>query len=233
LFDRHLTANLALYTYDLQGAQLNKTIAGGPTGYQTIFQNAASTTAKGAELELAGVLGRGLRWNGGLSYTDAKFDDYLTLDPLNPANVSGGTPYDPVTNPDPTAFGAPGGGNIQLAGNPVRNTPKWAWNLHAEYDLPFVVLDGGRFTVMGDVAHRSRVYFSEYQRDIESAAAYTLLDAAVKFTSGDDKLDVQLWGKNLSDVDRPSSTFALATGRLLGVTWLAPRTYGVSAAYHF
>jgi iron complex outermembrane receptor protein len=174
-----------------------------------------------------------LRWNGGLSYTDAKFDDYLTLDPLNPANVSGGTPYDPVTNPDPTAFGAPGGGNIQLAGNPVRNTPKWAWNLHAEYDLPFVVLDGGRFTVMGDVAHRSRVYFSEYQRDIESAAAYTLLDAAVKFTSGDDKLDVQLWGKNLSDVDRPSSTFALATGRLLGVTWLAPRTYGVSAAYHF
>jgi iron complex outermembrane recepter protein len=60
-----------------------------------------------------------------------------------------------------------------------------------------------------------------------------MVDAALKFTSGDDKLDVQLWGKNLGDVDRASSTFALATGRLLGVTWLPPRTYGVSAAYHF
>jgi iron complex outermembrane receptor protein len=233
LFNRRLTANLALYTYDLKGAQLNKTISGGPTGYTTIFQNAASTKAKGVELELAGVLGRAFRWNAGVSYTDATYGDYLTLDPLNPANVSGGTPYNAVTNPDPTAFGAPGSGNIQLAGNMVRNTPKWASNLHAEYDLPFSVLDGGRFTLMGDLSRRTRVYFSEYQRAIESAAGYTTVDAALKFTSGDDKLDVQLWGKNLTEEDRPSSTFALATGRLLGVTWLAPRTYGLSAAWHF
>ncbi|MET0281903.1 MAG: TonB-dependent receptor, partial [Steroidobacteraceae bacterium] len=233
LFQRRLTANLALYTYDLKGAQLNKTIAGGPTGYQTIFQNAASTTAKGVELELAGLITRRFTWSAGLSYTDASFDDYLTLDPLNPANVAGGTPYNAVTNPDPTALGAPGGGNIQLAGNPVRNTPTWSWNGHAEYLLPFTAFAGGTFAVTGDVAHRSRTYFSEYQRDIESAAAYTMVDAALKFTSSDDKLDVQLWGKNLGNVDRASSTFALATGRLLGVTWLPPRTYGVTAAYHF
>ena len=36
---------------------------------------------------------------------------------------------------------------------------------------------------------------------------------------------VQAWVKNLFDVStRASSTFALATGRLLGVTYLAPRT---------
>jgi iron complex outermembrane receptor protein len=232
LFRRRLTANLAVYTYDLQDAQLNKTIAGGPTGYQTIFQNAAATKARGVELELAGIVGRRFSWSGGLSYTDATFDDYLTLDPLNPANVAGGTPYNAVTNPDPTAYGAPGGGNIQLAGNQVRNTPKWAWSLHGEYRLPFVVFDGS-FAVSSDVTHRSRVYFSEYERDIESAAAYTMVDAGLKFTSGDDKLEVQLWGKNLTDVDRASSTFALATGRLLGATWLPPRTYGLTAAYHF
>src|SRR5690606_10119389 len=174
LFQRRLTANLALYSYELKGAQLNKTIAGGPTGYQTIFQNAASTKAKGAELELAGLLARGLTWSGSVSYTDATFDDYETLDPLNPANVAGGTPYDPVTNPDPTAFGAPGGGNTQLAGNQVRNTPKWAWNLHGEYFLPIPAFAGGTFSMTADVSHRSRVYFSEYEREIESAAAYTL-----------------------------------------------------------
>jgi iron complex outermembrane receptor protein len=233
LFQRRLTANLALFSYDLKGAQLNKTIAGGPTGYQTIFQNAASTKAEGAELELAGILARRLNWSASLSYTDATFGDYVTLDPLNPANVAGGTPYDPVGNPDPTAYGAPGGGNIQLAGNQVRNTPKWAWNIHGEYALPFPAVGGGSFSLTADVSHRSRVYFSEYERDFESAAGYTLVDAALKFTSGDDRLNVQLWGKNLGNVDRASSTFALATGRLVGVTWLPPRMYGMTAAYRF
>jgi len=232
LFERRLTANLALYSYDLKDAQLNKTIAGGPTGYQTIFQNAASTEAKGVELELAGLLTRRFNWSAGVSYTDATFGDYVTLDPLNPANVAGGPAYDPA-NPDPTAFGAPGGGNVQLAGNRVRNTPKWAWNIHGEFLLPVPAFAGGSFSLTGDVSHRSRVYFSEYEREIESAAAYTLVDAALKFSTGDDKLDVQLWGKNLGNVDRASSTFALATGRLLGATWLAPRTYGVTAAYRF
>ena len=105
LFDRHMTVNLAYFHYTLDGAQLNKTIPGGPSGFQTIFQNAARTSADGVELELAGVAGGSFRWSGALSYTDAKFDDYLTLDPLNPANIvtPGCTRYDPVTNPDPTA----------------------------------------------------------------------------------------------------------------------------------
>jgi iron complex outermembrane receptor protein len=233
LFNRTLQANLAYYHYKLEGAQLNKTIAGGPTGYQTIFQNAAETSADGIELELAGVIGRGFSWSGAFSWTDATFEDYLTLDPLNPANVAtpGSPPYDPVTNPDPTAFGAPGGGDIQLAGNRVRNTPDIAWNLHGEYILPFAVLRDGSITVSADVSHKSRVFFSEYERDIESAAGYTMVDAWVQYTSSDDRLRVQLWGKNLFDTDRASSTFALATGRLIGVTYLAPRTYGITVGY--
>jgi iron complex outermembrane recepter protein len=230
-FDRRLSANLAVYHYKLEGAQLNKTIAGGPTGYTTIFQNAASTSADGVELELAARFSRALRLGGAVSYTDATFDDYLTLDPLNPVNIAGGTPYNPITNPDPTAFGAPGGGNIQLAGNRVRNTPDWAWNMHAEYDLPFALPNDGFLTVMGDVSHKSRVFFSEYERGIESAAGYTMVDASLQYTGGDGHLRVQLWGKNLGDTDRASSTFALATGRLLGVTYLQPRMYGLTVGY--
>jgi iron complex outermembrane receptor protein len=235
LFNRRITANLALYSYDLKGAQLNKTIAGGPTGYRTIFQNAASTEAKGVELEIAGRLARGLTLSGSVSYTDATFEDFLTLDPLHPGNVltPGAIPWDPNTNPDPTAPGSPGSGEIQLAGNQVRNTPKWAWNAHLEYIIPRPVFAGGTLALTGDVSHRSRVYFSEYEREIESAAPYTLVDAALKYSTADGRLDVQLWGKNLGGVDRPSSTFALATGRLIGATWLAPRTYGVTASYRF
>ena len=233
LFDRRLEANVAIYSYKLDGAQLNKTLAGGPTGYLTIFQNAARASADGIELELAGVVGNRFSWSGGVSWTDAKFDDYRTLDPLNPANVAtpGSPAYNPVTNPDPTAFGAPGGGEQQLAGNRVRNTPDMAWNLHGQYILPFAMFGEGSLTVSADVSHKSRVFFSEYERDIESAAGYTMVDAWLQYSSPDDRLHVQLWGKNLADTDRASSTFALATGRLIGVTYLPPRTYGLTVGY--
>jgi iron complex outermembrane receptor protein len=249
LFGRTLQANLAVYHYKLEGAQLNKTLAGGPTGFLTIFQNAAETSADGAELELAGVVGSKFSWSGGVSWTDAKFDDYLTLDPLNPTNVQtpgapayndgsgvnrcGPLPAGAPVNTDPTAFCAPGGGDQQLAGNRVRNTPEWAWNVHAEYILPFTLFGEGSVTAAGDVSHKDRVFFSEYQRDIESAAPYTVVDAWLQYQSPDKHLQVQLWGKNIFDQDIRSSTFALATGRLIGVTWLQPRTYGVTVGYRF
>jgi iron complex outermembrane receptor protein len=225
-----ISANLAVYTYDLQGLQLNKTIAGGPTGYQTIFQNAAGTTAKGFEFDLFARVTPELRLSGAVAYTDAKFKDYLTLDPLNPVNVAGGTPYNAVTNPSPTAFGAPGGGNIQLAGNQLRNSPRWSWNMHGEYDVD---LSGGILTFMGDVSYKSRTYFSEFEREIESSAAFTMVDASLRYTTLDDRISAQLWVKNLFDVDRVSSTFALATGRLIGATYLPPRTYGATVGYSF
>jgi iron complex outermembrane receptor protein len=245
LFDRRMIVNLAYFHYTLDGAQLNKTIPGGPSGFQTIFQNAARTSADGAELELAGVVGGSFRWSGALSYTDAKFDDYTTLDPLNFLNIitPGCTPWVVGTTPTPvncisgtyppgTVF-PPGSGLIQLAGNQVRNTPKLAWNLHGEYDLPVQAALGGRLTLQADVSHKDRVYFSEYQRNLESSDPYTMVDAALLYTGSDDKVTVQLWGKNLTDEDQPSSTFALATGRLIGVTYLAPRTYGVTVGYRF
>ena len=43
----------------------------------------------------------------------------------------------------------------------------------------------------------------------------------------------ELWGKNLSDELVESSTFALATARTIGVTWLPPRTYGLTVGYNF
>ena len=227
---RALTVDLSAFTYQLQGAQLNKTISGGPAGFSTIFQNAAATTAKGAELDVFGRITHQFRVSGSVAYTDAKFKDYVTLDPLDPRNVAGGAPYNAVTNPDPTAFGAPGGGPKQLAGNRVRNTPEWAWNAHAEYDVP---AGAGTLTFSGDVSGKSRIYFSEYQRDIESSAPYEMVDGSITWHTADEHLSVQAWVKNAFDVMRASSTFALATGRLLGVTWLPPRTVGMTVGSKF
>ncbi len=236
-----ISVNLAAYTYKLKGAQLNKTIAGGPTGYLTIFENAAETRAKGIELDVFGRVTPELRLSGSLSYTDAEYRNFVTLDPLDPRNVATpGGAYNSVTNPSPTAFGAPCAGDldpatvtceIQLAGNAVRNTPEWAWNVHGEYDIPFA--GGGEVTLTGDVTYKSRTYFTEFQRDIESAKGYTFVDLGAIYRTEDDRLSFQLWVKNLFDIDRKSSTFALATGRLIGATYMPPRTFGATIGYNF
>ncbi|MFV0645880.1 MAG: TonB-dependent receptor [Sphingomonadaceae bacterium] len=242
LLDNRMTLNLAGYWYKLRDLQINKTVGGGPTGYTTIFENAARTEAKGIELEWTLRPVDRVRLGGGISYTDSKYKDFETIDPLDPRNVSqpGQPPYDPVTNPDPTAFGAPCDADaldayapctIQLAGNRTRNSPKWSYNVHGEVDL----VDNGDFgtlTLAGDISGKSAVYFTEFNRLREGAKAYTLFDASLRWTTPGD-LTVSLWVKNIADTLRASSTFAISTGRVIGASWLPPRTYGMSLGYRY
>ncbi|MEN7536332.1 TonB-dependent receptor [Aurantiacibacter flavus] len=243
LFDRMLTLNLAGYTYELTGLQINKTVGGGPAGFTTIFENAAETSATGFEADFVFSPVDVFRLSGGLSYTDSKYDDFVTLDPLDPVNVSqpGQPAYDPVTNPSPTAFGGPcpadslddfGPCRIQLAGNPTRNTPEWSYNLRAELDASQDLL-GGTLTLAGDMYGRSDVFFTEFNRLVEGSEAYTMFDASLRWEDNNGGLYALAYVRNIGDTLRRSSTFALSTGRVIGATYLPPRTYGLTLGYRY
>ena len=225
--DNRLALNVAVYTYDLEGQQINKTLSGGPAGFSTIFENAAETSADGAEVEVFASPTDRFRFSGSVSWLHSRYDDFLTKDPLDPRNVSGGAPAgDPATD-----FVPPNGvPDIQLAGNPTRNSPDWSGNLHAEYDF---VLPAGTLTLMGDVSYKDDVYFTEFARLIEGQDAYTILDLQLRFVTGDGRWTANLWGKNLTDEEVVSSTFQLATARVLGATYMPPRTYGITVGYRF
>jgi iron complex outermembrane recepter protein len=242
VFGRVLTLNLAAYSYKLDDLQINKTVGGGPAGFTTIFENAAKTSAKGVEADFLLRPADHFRLSGAVSYTDSKYLDFVTLDPLNPVNVAqaGQPAYNAVTNPSPTAFGAPcpagslnafGPCQIQLAGNPTRNSPTWSYSLRGELDVP--VSEAGKFTISGDLYGKSNVYFTEFERLNEGSAAYTMFDAGVRWTSATDGLSIQASVKNLTDVLRKSSTFALSTGRVIGATYLPPRTYTLALSYKY
>jgi len=226
--DGRLALNIAAFTYDLKGQQINKTIAGGPAGFSTIFENAAQTTADGAEIEFFGALTDQFRVSGSLAWLDSRYEDFLTKDPLDPRNVSTppNIPSDPATDFDPNLP------EIQLAGNPTRNSPEWTANLHAEWDVA-TAGNGGVFTLMGDVSYRDDVFFTEFNRLLEGEEAYTIADLNLRYTSGNDRLTADVWVKNLTDEDAASSTFALATARTIGVTYLPPRIIGFTVGYSF
>jgi iron complex outermembrane recepter protein len=230
------------YTYTLDNLQINKTIAGGPAGFLTVFQNAARTSAQGVEIEFAARPSKSFRVSGGISYTHSRYKDFLTLDPLNPVNVTGGPAYNAVTNPVVTAFGGPCGAslttnlgpcNIQLAGNPTRNSPDWAYSFRTEWDLPILDEENGTLTLSGDIGGKSDVFFTEFARVREGVDGYVLVDFALRFQSADKRISAQAWIKNAFDTFRRSSTFALSTGRIIGATYLPPRTFGLTLGYKF
>jgi iron complex outermembrane receptor protein len=229
LLDNRLVLNVAAFTYELAGQQINKTLAGGPAGFSTIFENAAQTSADGLEIEFVGLLTDRFRLSGSISYLDSQYDDFLTSDPMNPRNVS--TPGPPGFPADPTGFN-PNEPPVQLAGNPTRNSPELAANLHWEVDFP-AMGGGGYLSFLGDVSYKDEVFFTEFHRLIEGAESYTMLDLSLHYTSADEGLTAQLWVKNATDEFRATSTFQLATARTIGVTYLPPRTYGFTLGYSF
>lgn len=121
--------------------------------------------------------------------------------------------------------------DVQLAGNPTRNSPDWAGNLHAEYD--FGLPQEGVLTLMGDLSYKDDVFFTEFARLLEGQEDYTILDLQLRYVAGGGRWSAELWGKNLTDEDVASSTFQLATARVIGVTYMPPRTYGVTVGYQF
>lgn len=225
-FDGLLTLNVAAFTYDLRGLQINKTISGPPAGWITVFENAADTSGDGVEIDFAARPTDRFRVSGSLAWLDAQFDDFETADPLNPINV----PTPPGgSNPAPVTIET-----IQLAGNPTRNSPEWAANLHLEFDIPTPSFrTGGTITLWADVNYRDDVYFTEFNRLLEGSESYTMFDAGLRYSDANGTFTAELWGKNLGDDRIEASTFALATARTLGVTWLPPRTYGFTVGYNF
>jgi iron complex outermembrane receptor protein len=222
--DRRFALNISAFSYDLEGLQINKTVTGGPAGFITIFENAANVSAEGVEVELFGNPIERVRLNGSLAWLSSEFEDFITADPLDPRNV----PTPPGgSNPPPITL-VP----IQLAGNPTRNSPEWSANLHAEYDLPGAVF-GGQLTLAADASYKDNIFFTEFNRLLEGSRAYTMFDASVRYATADSKVQAELWVKNLTDEFREASTFALATARTLGVTYLPPRTYGATVSYRF
>jgi len=91
----------------------------------------------------------------------------------------------------------------------------------------------GLVTLSTDIAFKSEHFFSEFNRPIEGADSYTIVDAALRYSSGDGRITAAFWAKNLTDKLVASGTFPQASGRIIGVNYLPPRTYGFTLGYNF
>jgi iron complex outermembrane receptor protein len=203
-----LTFNVSAYAYKIKGLQLDQTLPGGPTGFITQFKNATTQTSQGVEVDATWRPSRSFRTNLSFAYQHTEFGSFFSVNPANPAQ----TPED-------------------IAGNRARNAPEWVGALHVEYGVPLA--NGAKLTFAGDGSYKSRMYFTEFNESWMSQGPYALVDAQLRYDFPGDRLQVSMWGKNLTDNLVEAANFAVATGRVTGRTFLPPRTIGVSANYRF
>jgi iron complex outermembrane receptor protein len=174
-----------------------------------ILVNAATARVRGVETEFVIRPFKGFELSGNASLLDAKFTAFSTSDPARPAL-----------------------GVLDLTGNQLPQAPKVTANAAAQYT--FGLLSGG-LALRGELAYTSRVYFSPFNRNEVSQAAYTKGNVLLTYSRNESGFTSSLWVRNVGD-RRTISTAQVSSGFLgfpIMGTFDPPRTFGGSIGYRF
>jgi iron complex outermembrane receptor protein len=186
--------NGSVFSYDYEDLQISTFLNG-----LTIVTNATDASVWGAELELTALLSDAFVLNANLGYLNAEFDQFQGAFGRCPADA---TPEE-LAGP---CMGAAAGEirAVELGGNTLQNAPEFKANVYGTYTIDLA--SGGQVTLFGQVSHQSEIFHTQFNDPVTSQDDITLLDARVAWISADDKFEVALYGKNLSDEDYYQNT---------------------------
>lgn len=209
--DKRLRVNLSVFKVDMKDIQITNPSPNAPAAF--ITANAGTGKSEGFELEVAAKATEHLQITASYSLADAKF----------------------VKARDGSLRSYPGFASAaaqDVSGQRLPRQAKNLANLGFQYEAP--AFGEYRWYLTGDGRYESsKNGFTN--RALGWVGARKIVNARVGFTN--QKLDVSLWGKNLTNDDTPTlanTTLTLNDFLRLPISVLPDlRTYGVSAAYKF
>ena len=178
LFDRNLRVNLALYTYQISDQQVNVVF-----NTTNSIRNAAKSKVKGVEFDFNYRTPlEGLSINGAASYNDGKYSEYQNA---------------PCYGGQTVALGCRADGTQDLSNTELIRAPKW--NLSSGFDFNTPIGQSLQLGLNGNVS-----YTDSYLTDASSAPngrqrGYTLVNATARLSGADDRWEVALIGRNLTN----------------------------------
>ena len=218
LADRQLLLNAAVYDYKYSDLQVQFF---DPISTGQIVANAGALTTKGFELDFnfQPNAARGLSFRGAYAYNEAKYKDFVG------ACYGGQTPADGCNllprNPagDPSLFGTsanPFNGQL-YTGRIAPKAPKHAWQLGGAYEAPIGEMTAG-FSI--DLNHSSSYNYTDVLIPEAVQKGFTRLDARIFLGGEDDRWQVALIGRNLTDeiVVTSANEFPFTGGSGTGTT---------------
>jgi iron complex outermembrane receptor protein len=216
LLDGSLRLNAAIYYTAWDDLQIASSPIGIPPGTTppAIVDNTAGATIMGAELDGVWYIGNNFSVDFALTKIATEFDDGSKSSRIG---LIGGC----------DGIVCPADGDI--SGNSLPRQPETQLALGAEFSGQLSA--GWDWSVRGDVSHQSKQYIDELE--LSWLPSRTLFNARAEMNVG--KLNLALWGKNLTDERYGAAAFFIATP--FGTSYVPIfgqlRTYGLTARYTF
>ncbi len=192
LFDDQLIFNIDGFKVDYKDFQGQQRIGQAPIFFYTTT-NAGGLQTKGVETDAAWRVSQNVTLSANVSYVEAKYTEFSVqcFDLYtNPATPVGQCNYLQPGVPAGTAF------QFNAAGYPLIYSPKWTYNLTADFNLP--VSDGMSFNAHANYSYRSKTY--GVVADPNSInPGYGIFNGEISYGHEDGQWRVALWARNLFD----------------------------------
>ena len=184
-----------------------------PTGFIFTTQNAARATTHGAEIEMLALPVDGFQVNGSVGLLYAEYDDFIGVDQDN---------------------GAP----VDRAGQRFNQVPELQAHVAAQYsyevELGLSPWLAGWVTPRIEWYYQSSMYLLGPEVPAATQAGYHLLHARLSYDFADNRAQVALWGKNLTDTEYFNSALpSVSSFGTANVLFAQNRTYGGELSWRF
>jgi iron complex outermembrane receptor protein len=206
--DKRLRINLSAFQTDYKDMQVVQSLIpenAPPTVTAVVFvTNAASSTIKGAEIEIEAAPTANWFLSGSVALLDTEFQDFVIPPGYRPG------------------IGAPPASN--RVGNELRRSPRHTATLLARYthDLG----NGGNIVLQGTYRDIAKTFGDVDNLSFGITPAYSVLDARATYNLPGDQLSMAIWSNNLANEDYFLNNFPN-----IGSGWAVPappRTYGLT-----
>jgi iron complex outermembrane receptor protein len=117
------------------------------------------------------------------------------------------------------------------AGNELPNAPSFTFNARARYEFP--IASGLKAVILGTARYSDGTFKDAVNDPLISSGSYWLFDARLAVGADDDKWEVAVWGRNLSDDRHVVQGLDVASLGFGNRNYNAPRTYGVTGTVRF
>jgi iron complex outermembrane recepter protein len=207
LLNRRLQLNLAAFTTEYSGIQLNYQVGTSPT-----IANVGDARIKGIELEVVAKPASVLTINGSVGYTDSK---YTFLDPA----------VQVTSAPNSFQLGATVGGDLP-------KTPHWKANLSPRVDLP-IGSDGAEFSIIGDLTYTSKQRNNVEGTLLLNRPSTTIINASLIYSAPDDRYTVSIGGTNLTDKRYVTAGSSIPASGVIDGSFSRPREWYARIGFKF
>ena len=197
--------NGALFYYDYKDMQLATLAPSAPIGTFPSIVNAAKATINGLDLKMHMQATNNTDLSLGLTLLDAEIDEFISVDPNNPA-----------ADPD-------------RSGNPLPQAPDISFNLVANHN--WALENHGYLALRGEYRYQSAIYFNPFKDSVVKQGGYGIVNASLSFESRKGHWYAELFGNNLTDKEYAQTLFRQDPMMGLLQCWGAPRTVGLRVGY--